>query len=148
METYLYRQQDVSRIIKSIVNPRRIVASRSPHHWLYKNHELASDENEQPVKTASSAPATAEVLRINHYWSKSLEDGQNKVARGSADRWTAENDPRSMELWHKFDKAFNAVEDREILRFVPALKQRLKMRGTAVYPPRKRSAAIRKTAEV
>jgi glycosyl transferase family 92 len=127
LENYLYRQQDVSRAIKSIVNPRRIAASRSTHYWLYKHRQLAADENELPVKGWTSTPATAEVLRINHYWSKSLEDGQNKVARGPVDQWTAEN-PRSMELWHKFDKALNAVEDREILRFVPALKRRLEAR--------------------
>lgn len=128
LENYLYRQQNVSPTIKSIVNPRRIAASRSTHYWLYKNRQLAADENELPVvKGWISTPATAEVLRINHYWSKSLEDGQNKIARGPVDQWTAEN-PRSMELWQKFDKTLNAVEDREILRFVPALKRRLQAR--------------------
>jgi hypothetical protein len=129
LENYLFRQPQVASIIKSVVNPRRIEASRSPHHWLYKNHELAADENERPVRASSSTLATAEVLRVNHYWSKSLEDGQNKVARGTQDRWTEENAPRSMELWHKFDNGSNAVEDREILRFVPELKRRLKMRA-------------------
>jgi len=128
LENYLYRQQDVSPTIKSIVNPRPIAASKSTHYWLYKHCQLAADENELPVKGWTSTPATAEVLRINHYWSKSLEDGRNKVARGPVDQWTAKN-PRSMELWHKFDKALNAVEDRDILRFVPALKRRLQARA-------------------
>ncbi len=39
-----------------------------------------------------------------------------------------------MELWHKFDEACNAIEDREILRFVPALKQRLEMRARRRTP--------------
>ena len=133
LENYLYRQRDVSPTIKSIVNPRRIAASRSTHHWLYKNQELASDENDRPVKGWISNPATAEVLRINHYWSKSLEDGQNKVARESVDEFGLKN-PRSMELWHKFDNASNAVEDREILRFVPELKRRLTMRAQRQIP--------------
>jgi hypothetical protein len=133
LENYLYRQRDVSPTVKSIVNPRRIAASRSTHHWLYKNQELASDENDQPVKGSISNPATAEVLRINHYWSKSLEDGQNKVARGSVDEFGLKN-PRSMELWHKFDNASNAVEDREILRFVPELKRRLTIRAQRQIP--------------
>jgi Glycosyltransferase family 92 len=128
LENYLYRQQNVSPAIKSIVNPRRIAASRSTHYWLYKHRQFAADENEQPVKGWTSTPATAEVLRINHYWSKSLEDGRDKVARGPVDQWTAEN-PRSMELWHKFDKTLNVIEDRDILRFVPALKQRLQARA-------------------
>ena len=45
LENYQHCQRDVSPTIKSIINPRRVEASRSPHHWLYKNHELASDEN-------------------------------------------------------------------------------------------------------
>lgn len=128
LENYLLRQEEVSPIIKSIVNPRRIVASANTHHWRYQNRAIAPDENERPVETSRSLPATAEVLRINHYWSKSLEDGESKVARGAVDQWTVEN-PRSMQQWHEFDGRLNKVEDREILRFVPELKRRLEARA-------------------
>ena len=128
LENYLLRAKGVSPSIKSIVNPRRVAASANTHHWLYKNGNIAPDENERPVTTSRSIPATAEVLRINHYWSKSLEDGENKIARGTVDQWGVEN-PRSMKLWHDFDRGMNAVEDREILRFVPALKRRLEVRA-------------------
>lgn len=128
LENYLLRADSVSPIINSIVNPRRVAASANTHQWLYQNGNIASDENERPVQTSQSVPATAEVLRINHYWSKSLEDGENKVARGAVDRWAMEN-PRSMQLWHEFDSGMNQVEDREILRFVPALKRRLEARA-------------------
>jgi len=128
LENYLLRAARVSPTIKSIVNPRRIAASANTHHWLYQNRSIASDENERPVETAHSVSATAEVLRINHYWSKSLQDGENKIARGPVDQWAVEN-PRSMELWHEFDRGMNEVEDREILRFVPALKRRLEKRA-------------------
>jgi Glycosyltransferase family 92 len=134
LENYLRRAQDVHPNIKSIVNPRRIAAPANTHHWLYKNGNIACDENGQPVKTSHSIPATAEVLRINHYWSKSLEDGQNKVARGAVDEWTLKN-PRSMKLWHEFDCRMNEVEDREILRFVPILKRRLEMRAQSHANP-------------
>ena len=55
-------------------------------------------------------------------------DDYDAVARGAVDQWTVEN-PRSMKLWHDFDRGFNQVEDREILRFVPALKRGLEMRA-------------------
>jgi hypothetical protein len=128
LENYLLRAECLSPIIKSIVNPRRIAASANTHHWLYRNGNFASNENERPVETSQSIPATAEVLRINHYWSKSLEDGENKIARGAVDQWAIDN-PRSMKLWHDFDRGFNQIEDREILRFVPELKRRLQMRA-------------------
>jgi hypothetical protein len=127
LENYLLRSDSISPIIKSIVNPRRVAAAASTHHWLYRNGNVASDENERPAETSQSVPATAQVLRINHYWSKSLEDGENKVARGPVDQWAIEN-PRSMELWHEFDSGMNQVEDREILRFLPELKRRLAAR--------------------
>jgi hypothetical protein len=128
LENYLRRAQDIRPTIKSVVNPRRIAVPASTHRWVYKNGHIACDENEQPVHTSRSVPATAEVLRINHYWSKSLEDAHNKVARGAVDQWTLDN-PRSMELWHDFDCRINEIEDREILRFVPELKRRLQTRA-------------------
>jgi hypothetical protein len=127
LENYLRRAESVTPIIKSIVNPRRVAAAADTHHWLYKERNVATDENERPVHTSRSDPATVDILRINHYWSKSLEDGERKVARGAVDQWTVDN-PRSMELWREFDRGMNQVEDREILRFVPELKRRLKIR--------------------
>lgn len=128
LENYLLRAESPSPTIKSIVNPRRVAASANTHHWIYRNGQIASDENERPAATSQSAPATVDVLRINHYWSKSREDGEYKVTRGAVDQWARDN-PRSMELWHEFDRDFNQVEDREILRFVPELKRRLEKRA-------------------
>ncbi len=127
LENYLLREEQVHPNVKSIVNPRRVAASANTHYWLYQSGQIASDEDERPVRTSQSVPATAEILRINHYWSKSLQDGENKIARGAVDQWTIDN-PRSMKLWHEFDSRLNKVEDREILRFVPSLKRRLQAR--------------------
>jgi hypothetical protein len=134
LENYLLRSERVSPTIKSIVNPRRVAAPGNTHRWLYKNREIAADESERPVEHSQAIPAAAAILRINHYWSKSLEDGQNKVARGAVDQWALDN-PRSMKLWHDFDRRMNEVEDREILRFVPKLKRRLEMRAQSHASP-------------
>ena len=131
LENYLLRGDGVNPIVKSIVNPRRVRSWASPHHWRYKNGHIACDENGWPVTTSQSIPATANLLRINHYWSKSLEDGENKIARGAADHFGIDK-PRSMEVWHEFDRLLNKVEDREILRFVPELKRRLSARRYAI----------------
>lgn len=127
LENYLRRAKSVSSHIKSIVNPRRVAAPVNTHRWFYKNGIIATDESENPVEHSSATPAAAAILRINHYWSKSLEDGQNKVARGAVDQPRFE-DRRTMKQWHAFDRTMNEVEDREILRFLPALKRRLEMR--------------------
>jgi hypothetical protein len=133
LENYLRRAKDVSPAIKSVVNPRRIMAPGNTHLWRYKDGIIASDERERPVEHWCATPAAAAILRINHYWSKSLEDGQNKVARGAVDQPPL-NDRRSMKQWHDFDRTMNEVEDREILRFLPALKQHLEMRRQRAAP--------------
>lgn len=127
LENYLRRAKHVSPAVKSIVNPRRIAAPVNTHRWLYKDGIVAADESERPVEHWQAIPAAAAILRINHYWSKSLEDGKNKVARGAVDRPPLDQ-RRSMKQWHDFDRTINEVEDREILRFLPALKQRLVQR--------------------
>jgi len=127
LENYLRRAKRVSPTIKSIVNPRRVAAPVNTHRWFYKSGIISTDENENPVEHSSAIPAAAAILRINHYWSKSLEDGHNKVARGAVDQPRFE-DRRTMKQWHDFDRSMNEVEDREILRFLPELKQRLEMR--------------------
>ena len=134
LENYLLRASAPSPIVKSIVNPRRIAGPANTHHWIYQNAHLASDENERPVQTSRSVPATVDVLRINHYWSKSREDREIKIARGPVDQWAIEN-PRSMDQWQEFDQGFNEVEDREILRFVPTVRRHLEMRRSYQVAP-------------
>jgi len=124
-ENYLRRAEAVDRHIKTIVNPRRLARVLNPHYCKYKDKQWAVDENKRPQEGATGSPATADILRINHYSSKSLEDWTNKVNRGAQE---LEENPYKIETWHKTDAALNAVEDREILRFLPELKQRLEAR--------------------
>lgn len=129
IQSYTQCASRVSETIKSIVNPRRVKAGKSTHYMLYKDDAIAVNEKKQSVKVSHSKPPTAEFLRINHCWSKSLEDGRNKIGRGSAvDQWGITN-PRSMDFWHRHDAANNAVEDLAIQRFLPALKAKLAARG-------------------
>ncbi len=115
-------------LIKSVVNPRRILRTKgSPHYWLYRYNQLAVDEQFRPIKICEGPGAVADILRINHYWSKSYEDGVAKFARGYQDRWTMEH-PRTMDTWREWDKAYNAVEEKTILRYEPELKARLAAR--------------------
>jgi len=122
-ENYLLRKEGVNEYIKTIVNPRRVRCLHDSHHWFYEFKEWPVDEKKRPVLGSKSSPATAEVLRINHYHSKSLEDYKRKVARGAQDHTT-----NSVEIMAERDAQLNAVEDRTILRFVPELKRRLEAR--------------------
>ena len=66
--------------VKSIVNPR-MVYKAGVHQCKYW-HGTDLDTSRRAV-TSDSAPVL-DVLRINHYWSRSLEDLAFKAKRGVA----------------------------------------------------------------
>ncbi len=121
-EGYLRREDQVSRYIKSIVNPRRVSKAEDPHYWRYKAKEWPVNEKKRRVIGSVSSSATADILRINHYTSKSAEDWMKKVQRGSMH--TTETH-YFMEAMRQREETLNSVEDRVIQRFVPELKRRL-----------------------
>ncbi len=129
ISNYTRAQEQPFRLIKSIVNPRRILRAKpSTHYWLYRHGQSAVDEQFRPVSASKGPGPVNEILRINHYWSKSYEDGLAKFGRGYVDRWGMEN-PRTMDTWRENDATMNAVEDRAILRYEAELKARLAARG-------------------
>lgn len=71
--------------IKSIVNPQEVIAVCSPHHFLYRNQQLAINVAGAPVTGAFSDEVDISRFRVNHYFSKSLEEFHRKLKRGRAD---------------------------------------------------------------
>lgn len=98
---------------KSIVNPRlvRTYAVHKPQA-LWRGETL--DENRQPPRhRAADCRLSVDVLRINHYWSKSLEDLAAKVGRGSVcDRTRPQRTP---ERWQARERLLNVADDTTIL---------------------------------
>lgn len=110
------------------MNPRRIVRHKSTHYSLYTDRQLAVNERMETVRLSSSnQPPTAELLRINHYWSKSEEDYRSKISRGWPDLWGQEN-PYDMSTFVEAEATNNELEETTILRFLPQLKARLARR--------------------
>ena len=104
---YRHRAPLSQTTVKTIVNPRHIYKIGIHESKFWKGHSLDTagrmvSKNIQPV---------LDVLRINHYWSRSLEDLREKVARGDAS--TAQ---RRDEKWHfVFEKTLNAEFDESII---------------------------------
>lgn len=69
--------------VKSIVRPEAVTRPLSPHHFAYREGAFAVNEDGFPVAGACSYP-TARHLRINHYYYKSQQDFEAKIARGLA----------------------------------------------------------------
>lgn len=107
---------------KTIANPRRVYAIRNVHTFKYWEGESVGTDR-QPLRT--DAPCL-DLLRLNHYWSRSLCDLATKIARGDAS--TAQ---RREHDWHfAFEQTLNAEEDRSII----PLARELLGGGTATAP--------------
>ncbi|RST87534.1 glycosyl transferase [Aquibium carbonis] len=101
-----------SRDGKSIVNPR-MVRRYNVHKpkFLWAGEVL--DENRRPARQRDRGVTVSyAVLRINHYWAKSLDEMTEKVARGSI---CNRNRPkRNLQRWLERERMLNGSEDRTI----------------------------------
>ena len=80
-----------------------------PHYPIYFRGFFNLDENGEKVQGSVSKKITFDKVRINHYFTKSLEEYILKKNRGKADR----DGLRSMEDFYENDQ--NILHDTEIL---------------------------------
>ena len=98
---------------KSIINPRlvrRFIVHKPRDLW----HGTTVDENRRaPEQRILGASISHSVFRINHYWSRSIEDLTKKVARG---RVNSKNPPsKALDRWLARERTLNTAEDTTIL---------------------------------
>ena len=94
--------------VKTIANPRQVYKAgvHEMKFWLGKSVDTA-----ERVMEKAQAPVL-DVLRINHYWSRSIADLHQKVARGDAS--TAS---KRVLAWHlEFEKTLNAEPDQSAIK--------------------------------
>jgi hypothetical protein len=121
-EAYI-RRAPLSQIgAKTIANPRMIykVGVHRCKYWLGQDRDTARQqiENGRPV---------LDLLRINHYWSRSLEDLRTKIRRGDASTPKPREDD-----WHfAFEKSLNTETDETIL---PVARKALTRPSSALSP--------------
>lgn len=92
---------------KTIANPRWIRAIRNVHLYKYWQGETIDTmgrpfQGDRPV---------LDLLRLNHYWSRSLSDLQTKIQRGDASTPV----PRDSDWHFAAEKDMNAEDDTSIL---------------------------------
>ncbi|MDJ0518100.1 MAG: glycosyltransferase family 92 protein [Trichodesmium sp. MO_231.B1] len=105
---------------KCIVQSEFIIKCTTPHHFVYVNDEVAVSENYEKLSEKVSAKHSVKKLRINHYFTRSMEEALNKIKRGRA---TVNHKRKIGEI--KYHNR-NEVEDLTIQRFIPQLKAALK----------------------
>jgi hypothetical protein len=112
------------RTIKSIVDPRRALAGATGHYFAYVDGAVAVDERKRPIagpEPAFSETPSVELLRINHYTTKSEEEFLRKRGRDRGD--TGARYPIK-------PPRHGDVRDETIQMYLPALRSALSQSST------------------
>lgn len=109
--------------VKSIVQPKcTLRTGGNPHCFTYQGGRFAVTEKHEAVTNAWSATHSTELLQLNHYTTKSLEDFEMKISKGRAD--AAHLPTRKVEDIEEID-SHCTVESADILRFAQKTKDYL-----------------------
>jgi Glycosyltransferase family 92 len=114
------RDEDPSNVlVKSIVYPRMALGALSAHTFALRGVPVGEDGF--PVPKATREPATADLLRINHYYAKSEEEFRRKSVRPRADSGT---------VTYRMGIPADEVRDEAVLRFGEQLRTALAARAS------------------
>jgi hypothetical protein len=100
--------------VKTIANPR-LVYKVGIHQFKYWTGTALDTAGHRP---RSKVPPVFDRLQINHYWSRSLEDLEQKVQRGDC----STDQKRHLEWHHRFERDLNSQENTAILPLVDKIK--------------------------
>jgi hypothetical protein len=104
--------------IKSIVNPRHVTECASVHHFVF-DVSTTVDENGYPIHGTRTLAPSCERLRINHYFTKSVEEYRRRAALPSA----VGGKKRVIPWVENLEVAPPGEYDDAILRFIPPLRE-------------------------
>ena len=126
IENYTKRAPDGVRInLKSIVDPSKVIGIRSVHRFDFaEGRQIVYDEQKRLVHTKKFGPSN--ILRLNHYFTRSQDEFARKIARYAQIDAAIPDQKRGFVRMLEENGAFY---DDTILRFVPELKQRLGARA-------------------
>ena len=116
----------VHRGIKSAVKPRDVVELLSPHLFVTKHGTVCENfEIVDPngIWQARDVEPVWNVLRCNHYNTRSMEDWVARRKRGSCNDFRLANN-YNVDHFYRYNS--ETVEDMTIRRFVPELEKRLR----------------------
>lgn len=85
IERFTKRASEVDRHIKSIVNPKKVIGWVSAHKFTMTSPAVDEHYNYIDNFESRPEPATADIVAINHYVCKSLEECYNRRSRARAD---------------------------------------------------------------
>ena len=118
-KTFEDRDNELNLRIKTIAQASEVWDIKSPHYAVYRKGRMAVDENKKPIDgsnmlipgagRAITAHNSINRIRINHYWTKSLEELGQKCRRGYAD---GRGEPQYKWILERLD--YPLIEDDEL----------------------------------
>lgn len=111
---------DWNRHVKTIARPERARSAANPHFVNYHPGWHAVNEHGAIVPESFNTPPSHDVLQVNHYFTRSRAEYEEKMLRGAGDGTS-----KSLQFFEIVDRAAT-TEDRSILRYAPAVKSILK----------------------
>jgi hypothetical protein len=107
---------------KSIVDPSRTLRCGGAHFFHYREGS-AVDELHRPVPYGRTKSLSFDLLRVNHYYTKSIDEGKKKLLRHAPTTGNAR--PAAYNRLEIVDGQLNVVPDETITMYLPELRRRL-----------------------
>jgi hypothetical protein len=134
IESYVRRcglQKPRNRIIKSIVQTTLVAdVGADPHYFRYVDGRRAVNEKQEPIRGSQTESVSVDLLRINHYMTRSQEERARKNAGPDVLRGGRRHLPKAAER----DRMLNDEEDTVILRYAAPLREALGMEPNEAGP--------------
>ena len=121
LKNFLYRSEEDDKgnnRIKTIINPRVTFEFHSPHFPIYFKPYYSISEKDERADGWSYHNDNIQLLRINHYFTKSKEEWIKRRSIGKADFFSL-NNSRTMQEFYEHDN--NDTWDPSMLLYVKAL---------------------------
>lgn len=127
LENFTRCQTRGNRHVKVVVRPDRTKRMNTPHGAHFVGAALAVNGRGEPTRHGKVEPPSIDPLRVNHYWTKSVEEWfTHKLRRGAI----SGNAPlRDAEGLLMAERSYNDGDDEVVKRFLPELRARLDRRA-------------------
>jgi hypothetical protein len=105
-DSYLYRRPDEKMWIKSIINTQFCKRIDDPHHGIYTRSSV--NEVYEPFE-GPITDSPRKLIKLNHYFTRSLEEYERKIKRGTGNPQTPE---RPIEWLYEIDDMATIYDDK------------------------------------
>ena len=126
IDNYIYCKDSQDKHIKTICKPRYVSHMPNPHYVVLHNPQLYMDTHRNVINGPFNENKNDDIIRINHYWGKSLEDMEEKVKRGRAPTQEKRKMPKNYHM------LYNKVCNKE-LKNMFSKKVNEKMNDLKIY---------------